>query len=97
MKNPNIKTKVVHSLSKSSWNVIGETLGSKYKIVRAPYFTSDNKELTAKERKEAFNHAEYISWCFNNSTLILKTFSKIEDNDKLGTFVFMGEEYDLDS
>jgi intein-encoded DNA endonuclease-like protein len=57
-----IKTKVVHSQSKSAWNVIGTTLGAKYKIARVPYVQGINGE-----RKEALDHAEFISWCFNNA------------------------------
>ena len=32
-----IKTKVIHSKSKPAWNVVGETLGGKYKIARVLY------------------------------------------------------------
>ncbi len=31
MINPKIKTKVVHSQTKSAWNIVGENLGGKYK------------------------------------------------------------------
>jgi len=79
MKNPNIKTEVVHSQTKSAWNVIGTIPGSKYKIARFPYFPTTNEEATNKDRKEAFEHAEFVSYCFNNSTAILA--DKILDNE----------------
>ena len=60
-----IKTKVVHSQSKSAWNVIGTTLGAKYKIARVPYVEGINRE-----RKEALEHAEFLSWCLNNADKI---------------------------
>lgn len=72
MRNPNIETKVVHSQTKSAWNIISTRIGDKYKIARIPYFTSTDEQITEKERLEAFNHAEFISWCFNNSTEIEK-------------------------
>ena len=71
MVTPNIKTKVVHSKSQSAWNVVGKTLGMKYKIARIPYVLVDNEEIAFREKKEAFEHAEFISFCFNNSTKIL--------------------------
>jgi len=71
MKNPGIKTRVVHSETKSNYNVICLKLGKKYKICRVPYLVSDNEQLTEIERKEALEHAEFISFCFNNSDLIL--------------------------
>lgn len=72
MKNPKIKTRVAHSESKSAWNVIGTDLGSKYKIARCPYMVTDDDILNEREKKEAFEHAEFISWCFNNSDNIIK-------------------------
>lgn len=70
MKNPKIKTKVVHSQTKSAWNVVGTSPGSKYKIARVSYLTFENEELSNRERTEAFEHAEFISHCFNNSDVI---------------------------
>lgn len=70
MKNPNIKTKVVHSQTKPAWNIIGENLGGKYKIARIPYITSDDESLNSRYRKESFEHAEFISYCFNHSDSI---------------------------
>lgn len=72
MKNPNIKTKVVHSQTKAAWNIVCTTLGGKYKIARFPY-------LTDAARKETFDHAEFVSYCFNNSDTILA--GKILDNE----------------
>lgn len=72
MKNPNIKTKVVHSQSKSAWNVIGDIPGGKYKIARIPYLTTDDEISTSRYRKESLEHAQFISYCFNNSNTILE-------------------------
>jgi hypothetical protein len=73
MKDPKIKTKVVHSQSKSAWNVIGDTLGSKYKIARIPYFWTRDEDICERNRVEAFEHAEFISYCFNNSEKIFES------------------------
>ncbi len=60
-----MKTKVMHSLTKSAWNVVGTTLGEKYKIARFPYQTGVTEKLDEINRKEAFEHAEFTSKCFN--------------------------------
>jgi hypothetical protein len=70
MTNPKTKTKVVHSQTKSAWNIVGESLGGKYKIARVPYIIIDNELLNERQRNEAFKHAEFISYCFNNSDAI---------------------------
>lgn len=70
MYNPKIKTRVVHSQTKSSWNIVGENLGCKYKIARVPYLVLDNQELSDRNRIEAFEHAAFISYCFNKSDSI---------------------------
>lgn len=62
-----IKTKVVHSESKAAWNVVGTSLGAKYKIARCPYLMHESEDLSAKERKEAFEHAQFISKSFNDA------------------------------
>jgi len=72
MENPNTKTKVVHSKSKKAWNVIGTVPGKKYKIARVPYLDIDDEYLAFMEKVEAFRHAEFISYCFNNSDKIIK-------------------------
>lgn len=72
MKNPNIKTRVVHSQTKSAWNIVGESLGSKYKIARVPYLVFEDENLNKKNRVEAFEHASFISHCFNQSDTICK-------------------------
>lgn len=73
MENPNIETKVVHSQSKSAWNVIGTKLGGKYKIARIPYLIVEDSEiLTTRNKHTALVHAQFISQCFNNSDKILK-------------------------
>ena len=63
MKAFNIKTKVIHSESKLSWNVVSTKLGSKYKIARVPYYTEHDKQ-------EALEHAKFISQCFNNPSIM---------------------------
>ena len=71
MENPNIKTKVVHSESKTAWNVIGTSLGRKYKIARCPYLITNNEILDTIEKSEALKHAKFISQCFNKSDTIV--------------------------
>lgn len=83
MQDPNIKTKVVHSEKNSAWNVIGTSLNGKYKIARCPYVTSNEIVVTARERDEARLHAEFISWCFNNSSKILKNETQQKSNLKV--------------
>jgi hypothetical protein len=71
MENPNIKTKVVHSESKTAWNVIGTSLGRKYKIARCPYLITNNEIIDTIEKSEALSHAKFISQCFNKSDAIV--------------------------
>lgn len=72
MEDPGIKTRVVHSQTKSAWNIVGEKLGGKYKIARVPYVCVNDQCVTDKNRVEAFKHAEFISYCFNHSDAICK-------------------------
>lgn len=67
MENPKINTKVVHSKTKAAWNIIGIKLGGKYKIARFPYLLTECEKLNDINKREAFNHAEFTSFCFNNS------------------------------
>jgi len=63
-----IKTEVKHSLSKKAWNVIGTELGGKFKIARVPYEISEGMEkMNTRNKAEALEHAEFISYCFNNA------------------------------
>lgn len=62
-----MKTIVKHSKSKYAWNVIGTTLGAKYKIAIVPYVQTGDERILTRERLEALNHAEFISKCFNNT------------------------------
>lgn len=71
MKDPEINTIVMHSLTKSAWNVIGQTLGGKHKIARCPYVIVGDDVVDQDSRREANEHAEFISYCFNNSEMIL--------------------------
>lgn len=75
MENPKIKTKVVHSQSKSAWNVVGTKIPGKFKIARFPYLVTGNEIIDTKEKNEALLHAEYISKCFNNSDKIISIIS----------------------
>lgn len=71
MTNPKIKTRVVHSQTKPAWNIIGTIPGNKYKIARVPYVVSGDETIDSYNRSEAANHADFISYCFNNSDKIL--------------------------
>jgi len=77
LEDPNIKTKVVHSESKSAWNVVGTGLSGKFKICRVPYCTVDNDSFTERNRKEALIHAQFISYCFNNSASICENYKSM--------------------
>lgn len=67
-KGPKIQTEVRHSISKNAWNVCGVTLGATYKIARCPYhITGNNEKVDQMNRTEAFEHATFISDCFNLS------------------------------
>jgi hypothetical protein len=72
IENQTFKTKVVHSQSKLAWNVIGTELGKRYKIARIPYTEYADEILSFRYKQEAFNIADFISYCFNNSKEILK-------------------------
>ena len=56
-----MKTKVVHSQSKSAWNVVGTELGGNYKITRVPYLVGVCEHIDAKNRGDAYKIAEFIS------------------------------------
>lgn len=60
-----ILTKVVHSESKSAWNVVGVNMGTKHKVARCPYVKCDNEILLMHFKSEALEHAEFISDAFN--------------------------------
>ncbi|PHR23563.1 MAG: hypothetical protein COA36_16665 [Desulfotalea sp.] len=73
MENPNTNTKVKHSESKNAWNIVAEGLGVKYKIARVPYLVIEDCEIMNEiEKSIALKHANYISYCFNNSSKILQ-------------------------
>lgn len=80
MENPKIKTKVRHSDSKTAWNIVGTKLGGKHKIARVPYVkVKGSIILTKRNKEEALKHAEWISFCFNNSDDIYKQQCLVED------------------
>ena len=64
-----IHTKVVHSTTKTAWNVVVDiTCSSKYKIARIPYniFEGDYSEIiNTRNKHEALEHAQFISDAFN--------------------------------
>ncbi|OBW43509.1 hypothetical protein AB670_00038 [Chryseobacterium sp. MOF25P] len=60
-----MKTIVKHSRTKSAWNVVSTTIGTKYKIAVVPYILTDDEITQTKEKNEALEHAEFISKCFN--------------------------------
>ncbi len=66
-----MKTKVVHSLTKSAWNVVADQLGAKFKIARCPYVVTLDVKGDKMRSDEAFNDATFISYCFNNKKDIL--------------------------
>ena len=72
MKNNPLKTnvKVVHSKTKSAWNIIGTKLGCKYKIARIPYLVLEQGEnmekINTKEKAEALEIAQYLANALNN-------------------------------
>ena len=70
MKNPGIKTRVIHSKTNSAWNVVGVKLGGKHKIARVPYIVTCDQDVNDTNREEALEHAEFISHCFNQSDAI---------------------------
>lgn len=66
-----MKTKVVHSQSKTAWNVVNTILGEKYKIARCEYIVADGDEVGNTKRKfEALRHAECISDLLNKTTIL---------------------------
>lgn len=72
IQNPKIKTKVVHSKSKPSWNIVGTTLGGKFKIAQIPYVVTTDEDVNLINKAEAVDHANFISECFNNSNRIIE-------------------------
>lgn len=87
MNDPKIKVKIKHSESKAAWNIVGTTLGRKYKIATVPYVpTATMESKKSWSEAEAFIHAEFIEYCFNNSTAIIeaeKRIQELEDKIKL--------------
>ena len=67
MELPKIHTRVVHSETLNAWNVVGTIPGLKYKIARIPYEQKETmgRDFNEKEKMEAFEHATFISTCFN--------------------------------
>lgn len=58
---------VVHSQSKTAWNIVNRSLGGKYKIARIPYLVVDGNEvLTTRNKSEALRHAEFIAKSINS-------------------------------
>ena len=68
----NVKNAVVHSQSKTAWNIIGEIPGMKYKIARLPYEAGISEITDTRNKAEALEHAIFISYCLNNAETITK-------------------------
>ena len=67
--------KVLHSKSKSSWNIVSNKLNTKFKIAQIPYVTDDRfKEVSEKNRLEAFEYANFISKALNNMKEVKRLF-----------------------
>lgn len=89
MRIPKIQTKVVESKKKLCWNVVSINVGDKRKIASVPYTDiSEESGLTVnKSKQQAYEHAVFISSCFNYSYTTGKRMSKkiivpsIEDVD----------------
>lgn len=56
-----MKTKVVHSQSKTAWNIVGEELGKKYKIARVPYIKIEDSFDTSNIIDGTLFHREIIN------------------------------------
>ena len=78
-----IKTCIVHSDSKTAFNVTATTIGDKYKICRVPYTVDETDILfTNRSKNEARQHAEFISSCFNNYDEISKLLDSLSKAQK---------------
>ena len=55
--------RVVHSESKTAWNIIGTIAGSKYKWARVPYLNDDgfSEDFNTKQKAKALHLAEFIA------------------------------------
>jgi len=84
IKNPNIRVNVIHSKSKDAWNVVGTSLGCKYKVARIPYVAVEG---VTTEKLEALQHGEFIKFCFNNSKAIIDLMEGA-DMEKLETEIY---------
>lgn len=59
--------KVVHSLSKPAWNVVGTVWGGRFKLARFPYTAGTGCEaFDTREKAAALEMAEFFVWCLNN-------------------------------
>ena len=68
MENPlrnGITTIIKHSESKTAWNVIGTTLGERYKYATIPYCKGINEIINTKEKAESLKIAMFISYSLN--------------------------------
>ena len=53
-------------------NVVSTRLGEKFKLARITYVPCDNEEVAAQLKEEAFEHAVFISYCFDNYEAIIQ-------------------------
>ena len=76
----NTECKVVHSESKSAWNVVGTVAGGKYKLARVLYNVDSrmSDELNMRERKEALEIAKFTAQSLKRARDIEYIFSQKE-------------------
>ncbi len=56
-----MRTKVVHSLTKNAWNVVGDKPGARFKVARVPYIITNNDIVDTLDKAEALKIALFIS------------------------------------
>lgn len=79
-----IKTKIIHSKSKNAWNVVGTTLGGKFKIASFPYPAesgTDKETLSINKatKNEAYKLAKFVKFCLGNTTVTALSNENKED------------------
>lgn len=81
--------KVVHSLTKSAWNVVGTVPGSTYKIARVPYHFCGDEKLNQRERSDAYDRAKFIALSLNNKDFVTAC---ISNHDLVKATIFNNKE-----
>lgn len=95
---PKIQTEVVHSESKLAWNVVAVNHGDKYKIARIPYTdisVVSGQAIINKSKQQAYEHAVFISTCFNSTckgnkrplkSIIVPSINDLDEEESLNEF-----------